>query len=78
MNSVHMSPGLSMFLAARQKLPGRAELHHGQSRREAPQVRSGQVYYSRSAEVSDHESHKAAYATSEHRLLKSIYARIVP
>ncbi len=41
----------------------------------AGQVRSGQVYYS--AEVEDHESHKAAYATSEHRLLKSSYARIV-
>ena len=37
------------------------------------QVRSGQVYYS--AEVQDHESHKAAYATSEHRLLKSSYVR---
>ncbi len=39
------------------------------------QARSGQVYYS--AEVQDHESHKAAYATSEHRLSKSSYARIV-
>ena len=44
------------------------------------QVRSGQVYYS--AKVEDHESHKAAYATSstsEHRLLisTSSYARIV-
>jgi hypothetical protein len=42
------------------------------------QVRSGQVYYS--AEVEDHESHKAAYATSEpeHRPsgLKSSYARM--
>jgi hypothetical protein len=42
---------------------------------QAYQVRSGQVYYS--AEVQDHESHKAAYAASEHRLLKSSYARIV-
>ncbi len=44
-------------------------------KRTSSALRSGQVYYS--AEVQDHESHKAAYATSEHRLLKSSYARIV-
>jgi hypothetical protein len=40
------------------------------------QVRSGQVYYS--AEVQDHESRKAAYATSEVTSLESTssYARI--
>ncbi len=39
---------------------------------------SGQVrFITRPKSTRDHESHKAAYATSEHRLLKSSYARIV-
>ena len=37
----------------------------------APQVRSGQVYYS--AEVWDHESHKAASATSQVTSLEPSY-----
>ncbi len=45
------------------------------------QKRSGQVRYitrpKSQARKSGHESHKAAYAASEHRHLKSSYARIV-
>ena len=79
---------IKMEISPQQRTPGRLSQPglaprgmHGSHHRAScgatgkGQARSGQVYYS--AKIQDHESHKAAYAASEHRHLKSSYARIV-